>query len=187
MSIERNGRHRTGARRLSRLWIRAVLGAAAMVSAAALLGGCPGTLTDEEKAQFLTGGGPVECGPIGPFLETNCGGTGCHGAMMPASNLDLVSPGVDERVADKTSLCGGLLANTSDPQASVIYTKLLKTPPCGARMPFFRDPLSDEQAACILTWLEGIEPGQGAGGMGGSGGMGGGAGGMGGMGGAGGN
>lgn len=168
------------------LFQRVLLGATGMMSAAALLAGCPGTLTDEEKAKFTGGGGTFECEAIGPYLETKCGSAGCHGAMTPASNLDLVSPGVDERIADKVSMCGGLLANTSDPPASVIYTKLQEQPPCGAPMPFLQERLPDEEIACILTWLEGIEPG-GAGGMGGAGGSGGAGGGMGGMGGAGGN
>ena len=178
MSIERSGLQARG------LWERAAIAAMGMVSAAALLAGCPGTLTDEEKAQFTGGGPAVPCEAIGPYLAKKCGSAGCHGAMTPASNLDLVSPGVDERIADKTAMCGGFLANTTDPQASVIYTKLLDQPPCGARMPFLQAALPAAEIDCVLTWLEGIEPGSagGAGGMGGSGGMGG-AGGMGGSGG----
>jgi hypothetical protein len=51
-------------------------------------------------------------------------------------------------------------------------------------MPFLQAALPAAEIDCVLTWLEGIEPGSagGAGGMGGSGGMGG-AGGMGGSGG----
>jgi hypothetical protein len=136
-----------------------ILGAVGLTSAAALLAGCPGTLTDDEKAKFTVGGGTFDCEEIGPYLEKKCGNAGCHGATTPSSNLDLVSPGVEARIADKTAMCGGLLANTSDPQASVIYTKLLEMPPCGARMPFLQEALPEEEALCILTWLEGIEGG----------------------------
>lgn len=139
------------------LWKRVALGVVGLTSVAALLAGCPGTLTDEEKAKFTGGGGTFECPDIYPYLAEKCGTAGCHGATMPTSNLDLVSPGIEGRIANKTALCGGLLANTSDPQASVIFTKLLDPPPCGARMPFLKEALPDAEVDCILTWLEGIE------------------------------
>jgi hypothetical protein len=156
-----------------------VIGAVGLFSTAALLAGCPGTLTDEEKAKFTGGGTTFECEEIGPYLTKKCGTAGCHGATTPASNLDLVSPGVEQRIANKTAMCGGLLANTNDPQSSSIYTKLLDPPPCGARMPFLQEKLPDEEIDCVLTWLEGIEGGgpvemdAGGGGSGGSGGAGG--------------
>jgi hypothetical protein len=99
-----------------------------------------------------------ECEAIGPYLDKKCANAGCHGAMMPAANLDLVSPGVEGRIADKSAMCGGLLVNTNDPQASLVYTKLLDQPPCGGRMPFLQEALPSEEIDCILTWIEGIEP-----------------------------
>lgn len=162
MSIETSGRkppYPPSSPSGGSVWRSVLLGVVALTSAAALLAGCPGTLTDEEKAKFTGSGGPTfECEAIGPYLEKKCGSAGCHGATTPASNLDLVSPGVEERIADKTAMCGGLLVNTNDPQASVVYTKLLDPPPCGGRMPFLQEALPSEEIDCVLTWIEGIEP-----------------------------
>jgi hypothetical protein len=136
---------------------RVVFAVAALTSGAALLAGCPGTLDDKEK--FTTTGGPGECPEITAYLKTNCGGSGCHGAMLPASNLDLESPGVEERIADKAGMCAGLIANTSDPEASLLYTKLLNPPGCNAQMPFLREELPSNEINCILLWLDTIAPG----------------------------
>ncbi|HLM72976.1 MAG TPA: hypothetical protein VK459_09805, partial [Polyangiaceae bacterium] len=85
MSIERGGQNPTPAgaarRGLRSLWRSVILGAVGLTSAAALLAGCPGTLTDEEKAKFTgAAGGTFECEAIGPYLEKKCGNAGCHGA-----------------------------------------------------------------------------------------------------------
>lgn len=142
--------------------------------------GCPGTL--DNKDQFLAGG--ANCpSDVPAFLAQKCGTANCHSSAAPAAMLDLQSPGVEARVTDKTGAqCIGKLANTSDPENSLLYTKLLDPPGCGLRMPIGA-PLSAEEAICIAQWIETLTPAMGTGGAGGMSGTGG----MGGMGGAGGN
>ncbi len=159
-----------------------LLASALGTSIALLSAGCPGTL--ENKEAFLAGSG--NCPDMPAFLADKCGTANCHSGAAPAAMLDLKSPGVEARVADKPGAqCVGKLANTSDPENSLLYTKLLDPPGCGLRMPIGA-PLSAEESFCVAQWIETLTPGMGTGGAGGMSGTGG-AGGAGGMGGAGGN
>ena len=146
---------------------------------ALLLSGCPGTLEDKER--FLVDAGHAgrsgsgadagdiagkagsdavdpDRGPCGDVVTRifvpSCGGTGCHGAMGPQQDLDLVSPGVAGRVVGVPGIgCTATLADPADPEASLLYRKLSPTPPCGSPMPLARPALSDEDAACVLAWI----------------------------------
>jgi len=97
-------------------------------------------------------------GPCGDVVERifvpSCGGTGCHGATGAQQDLDLVSPGVAERVVGVSGLgCSATLADPANPEASLIYQKLSPTPPCGSPMPLARPALSDEDVACVRAWI----------------------------------
>jgi hypothetical protein len=137
--------------------------------ALSLLAGCPGKLQD--KARFLVdagdldaadapgeaGAGP-ELGPCGDvptrLFVPSCGGTGCHGATAAQQDLDLVSADVASRVVGvQAKVCVGTLADPSNPESSLLYTKLLTGPACGAQMPLARPPLSSTDAACVLSWI----------------------------------
>ena len=146
---------------------------------ALLLTGCPGTLDHKERflvavagASNGTGGSagavPVDAGtdagagsdvgPCGDVVERifvpSCGGTGCHDALGPQQDLDLVSPGVAARVVGVPGLgCTSTLADPANPELSLIYQKLSPTPPCGSPMPLARPALSEEDAACVLAWI----------------------------------
>jgi hypothetical protein len=135
--------------RIARGWTLAVLlaaGALAMV-------GCPGRL--ENKERFLgTGGGPLCPDVPADILAGNCGGTGCHGPVEPASNLDLQSPGLAGRIVGLLAGgCEGVLADPEDPEGSILYQKLLDSPPCGVRMPYESNPLSEYEIACVKEWI----------------------------------
>lgn len=132
----------------------------------AAVGGCPGSL--DNKADFLdagftsssatgsTGTGSNDpCGDVpADILAAKCGGTGCHGTKNPQNGLDLESPGVAARVVGVASkLCPGILAKPSDPESSIIYTKLLETNGCNARMPLARPPLSQKEIDCVKAWI----------------------------------
>ncbi|HYQ44209.1 MAG TPA: hypothetical protein VER11_19640 [Polyangiaceae bacterium] len=95
------------------------------------------------------------CGDVvARIFVPSCGGTGCHGATGPQQDLDLVSPGVAERVVGVSGIgCSAILADPANPEASLIYQKLSPTPPCGSPMPLARPALSDEDVACVLTWI----------------------------------
>ena len=130
--------------------------------ALSLLAGCPGTLKDKELYEAaLDGaagrhdgaGGP--CGDVvARIFVPNCGGSSCHGAQAPQQDLDLVSPGVAARVAGVVGKgCSVMLADPADPEGSLIYQKLLPSPPCGGTMPLARAPLSRADAMCVLGWI----------------------------------
>ncbi|HYQ04640.1 MAG TPA: hypothetical protein VER96_38465 [Polyangiaceae bacterium] len=102
-------------------------------------------------------GGP-DLGPCGDVVARifvpSCGGTGCHGPSGAQQDLDLVSPGVAGRVVGVSGIgCTSTLADPANPETSLIYQKLLPTPPCGSPMPLARPALSDEDVACVRAWI----------------------------------
>jgi hypothetical protein len=159
---------------------RASLAACVTISLAlTLLIGCPGKLSN--KQSFLDyaaahpgfGGDEADspdneptagtagtassgaCGDVVTriFVPT-CGGTGCHSASASQQGLDLVSPDVASRVVGVSAkVCSSTLANPQNPEASLMYQKLLPLPKCGAQMPLARPPLSSADAACVLAWI----------------------------------
>jgi len=136
------------------------------------VGACPGTLADTE--QFLVdatsdataddsgvGAGPDggnvadSCGDVPTrIFQAQCGNAGCHGTGATQEGLDLVSPGLTTRVVGVSGKgCSGLLANPSQPEVSLLYTKLSAQPPCGAQMPIGRSPLGSADVTCVLKWI----------------------------------
>jgi len=127
-----------------------------------LLAGCPGKLEDKELfLAALNDGGlqsQTDAGPCGDVVTRifvpSCGGSGCHGAMAPQQDLDLVSSGVASRVVGVTAKgCSVTLVDPTNPEGSLMYLKLSPNPPCGAQMPLARPPLSSTDAACVLAWI----------------------------------
>lgn len=151
-----------------------------LLSALCLLAGCPGELPN--KAEFeayeaahrdgdagapamtntagaasgVAGSAPSgTCGDVVTriFLPS-CGGTGCHSALAPQQDLDLVSPGVAARVVGTPGKqCLQLLVDPQNPEQSLMYQKLLPKPTCGAQMPLARPALSSADVACVLAWI----------------------------------
>jgi hypothetical protein len=120
---------------------------------AALLAGCPGTLDD--PARFETDGSA--CPDMPTFFTETCALAGCHSAQSMTAGLDLASPNVFQRLSGKRVSGGGgtgLLIDPSNPVGSVLYTKVTATPPYPNRMPASGGPLSDDEIACVLTWIE---------------------------------
>lgn len=118
--------------------------------------GCPGsndTATDTDEP-------PLDC-DIPVLFEQRCGGSTCHGGgESSASDLDLVSPGVEERVSGATGTnCSGILADSADPEGSLLYTKTSEeTPTCGVRMPIAGEPLTEDELTCMRYWISGLLP-----------------------------
>src|SRR3954471_3759459 len=119
---------------------RSLLVAAALalmpVAPAALLG-CPGSLEDPGRfaGQFGTDGGSSACDNVPVFLQTTCATTSCHTSTTPAGMLDLASPDIASRLTGKKAAGSmGLLIDASQPDDSVLYTKLMDPPPFGSRM-----------------------------------------------------
>lgn len=126
--------------------------------------GCAGSLEDPEEFATQTDGGAFEAaaaeaasGPSCPDVPTlfrqTCGTSGCHDATTKAEALDLVSPGLPARLVGVPSVEGvGLLIDPAAPSKSVLYSKLLPTPPFGARMPT-GGSLDANTTQCVLAWI----------------------------------
>ena len=164
--------------RTERAWFTAL--PLALLGALCLLAGCPGELAN--KADFeayaaahgdsgapaltneagtssghagTSGAANGACGDVvARILVPSCGGTGCHSALAPQQDLDLVSPGVASRVVGvPAKQCLQLLVDPQNPEQSLMYQKLLPKPTCGAQMPLARPALSSADMACVLAWI----------------------------------
>ena len=131
---------------------------------AALAGGpfaCAAPLDD--PGRFLDGGATsstsCEVNVESDILAVRCAGSVCHSAgEQKAAGLDLVSPGVADRVknvASASAECGGtMLVVPGDPGTSLLYQKVGDDPPCGSRMPLAQDALSEEELECVRSWIQ---------------------------------
>jgi MYXO-CTERM domain-containing protein len=130
--------------------------------------GCASELKDKERflaAQAEGGGeGPSEaasdaapaaaCPDVPQMLAAGCAGEGCHSRPAKAGALDLESPDISGRLLGvRASGGGGLLIDPSYPEQSVLYTKLLASPPFGQRMPTGAPPYDTARLACVFAWV----------------------------------
>jgi len=100
-----------------------------------------------------TGGGagcPMAC----MIIMTKC--ATCHQMTGGAGMLDLMTANPGMRLKDMKSpnvACSGkALIDSASPMASLLYTKVTATPPCGARMPI-GSMLSDSEITCMQQWV----------------------------------
>ncbi|MCH2109716.1 MAG: hypothetical protein MK135_10320, partial [Polyangiaceae bacterium] len=94
--------------------------------------------------------------------ENGCTEAGGHGAR-PQANLDLLSPGVGERlvgVAATGEACGGEpLINLDSPEQSLLLRKINPAlfgddgQTCGGIMPLNSEGVSDDDFACLKRWV----------------------------------
>ena len=118
------------------------------------LAGCPGSLGDPQR--FRDG---EQCPDVPEdIFAMTCGGSGCHEAYMPAAQLDLVTPGVADRLVGvqavgEACVAMGTLVVPEDPEASLLYLKLAGSPPCGEPMPLLADALTAKQLSCVKEWI----------------------------------
>lgn len=91
------------------------------------------------------------------IFASSCNGNGCHGALSNRGSLDLVSPGVDQRLfhVESTADCGERkLIVPGHPEQSLLYNKITEAVPlCGDQMPLNRK-LSRSEVACIYDYIE---------------------------------
>lgn len=139
----------------------------ALLFACSALAGCPGRLEDPERffdagaqdAGALDGGAPA-CPPDvdvpADVFAASCDGANCHGTDRPALGLDLVSPDVWSRIADRETVNAACapapLVDPDAPRASGLYLKVSGTA-CGQRMPV-GGALDAETIACIERWMQ---------------------------------
>lgn len=91
------------------------------------------------------------------IFASSCNGNACHGAEFHQANLDLVSPGVDQRLfhVQSTADCGERkLVVPGHPEQSLLYNKISNSVPlCGDPMPLNR-ALSKSEIACVYDYIE---------------------------------
>lgn len=126
------------------------------------VGGCKDTPPADDtgsESESEAGDPPLEC-DIPQLFAERCDGSICHHSEdSPAGDLDLVSPGVEQRVSGAGgTTCAGILADPADPSRSLLYTMVSDTPTCGSRMPLGGDPLSEDEIACMRHWISGLLP-----------------------------
>lgn len=121
-----------------------------------LLLGCPGEL--ENPDQY-----PDEplalCQldiDVPALFRSKCGSSTCHQGDDPAAELDLVAPGVFERLENvpATQCEGRVRIDPLEPNSSFLVEKLRGTQPvgCGERMPFVSF-LTGAEIACVQRWV----------------------------------
>lgn len=124
--------------------------------------GCAGTLDDPDRFRPDAEAAPVatatpapaaSCGDVEvSIVRLRC--SSCHGATGGTAGLDLETPGVLARLADKRTVDGtARLVVKGNAESSALFTKLGKTPPFGSRMPT-GTPLSDSDIACVKAWID---------------------------------
>lgn len=134
-----------------------------------MVGGCAGPTIDPLRPD---GGPAVDAGPLDctdadavrtRLLQWRCGDGDCHDERRPAADLDLVSPGLNERLVGATSVhercVGRPLVVPGVARASFLMDKVLGTHGrCGDPMPSATTALSPEERRCLALWIDAIPP-----------------------------
>ena len=109
--------------------------------------GCPGSLKDPSRFTAACPDVPTA------ILGARCATAGCHTAGDRAGGLDLVSPGLTQRLVGVTAHGGpGLLVDPGNPDGSILVRKLTPTPPFGAQDPPGA-PLDPQSLDCVRKWV----------------------------------
>ena len=127
---------------LRSMLLLAVLGAA----------GCAGEL--ENPARFTN----CPPGAVEQIFQARCqsaDGKGCHGSSEPDADLDLVSPGVGDRVRGltSTSMCEGR-SLVDGPGESHLLVEKIDDSTCGSPMPLGEPALSPNEIECVRRWVD---------------------------------
>ncbi len=102
--------------------------------------------------------GDLESGVIKIFAE-NCALAGCHTGTSPLMNLKLTEDEFLQRTINQPSLerPGTMRIKPGDPENSYLVKKIIGADDIvGQRMPFGRDPLTDDQIATIVGWIKSL-------------------------------
>lgn len=141
--------------------------------------GCAGSIEDPEpflaaRADGATGDASQSPSPPPPpppggcpdgfsverqIFATRCATSTCHDALSAVAGLDLESPAVGSRLRNHASdACAGRVwADPSDPDGSLMVSKLRASPSCGDIMPPAPvAPLTDTEIACVRAWVQAL-------------------------------
>ncbi|RZO60272.1 MAG: hypothetical protein EVA89_13485 [Sandaracinaceae bacterium] len=94
-------------------------------------------------------------------FERYCGDADCHDADRPEAGMDLVTPGVTERLSNRNSVIEGceerVVVVPGVARASFMLDKVLATQGgCGDPMPLEGD-LPLEGRRCLVEWIDALE------------------------------
>ncbi|HET6583417.1 MAG TPA: hypothetical protein VFG69_08215, partial [Nannocystaceae bacterium] len=107
-----------------------------------------------EFGETPTGSGATFSGHVQPILDARCATAGCHGALAPASGLDLT-----KGVARANLLLPSLQnpdvprVTPGNPTNSYLITKLTGNGLAGLQMPLMATPLSADELEVVRTWI----------------------------------
>jgi hypothetical protein len=89
------------------------------------------------------------------IFTPSCTASACHSAQSQQANLDLESSGLPLRLVNKLAHGGpGYLIDSKNPGQSVLYLKVTANPPFQFQMPLGTPPLSPDEMACLLAWVQ---------------------------------
>ncbi len=94
------------------------------------------------------------------IFEQNCARSGCHVGTTPMMGLKLTADEFYARTVNQpsTEMPELMRVKPGEPDSSYLVMKVLGTADIiGGRMPFGRDPLSDEEISTIVQWVESIQ------------------------------
>jgi hypothetical protein len=112
---------------------------------------CPGTL---DEGKFAGAGACTD--PVKEIFTPTCAISGCHSTADSDSSgkLDLEAPNVADRLRGKKATGGaGSLIDLTNPEQSVLITKLKSPVPFGSRMPLGSPALDSVKQKCIHDWV----------------------------------
>jgi hypothetical protein len=121
--------------------------------------GSAGTGSVGAAGSGSTAGGAV-CDAPKTILTPICGNSGCHGADSPQGDFgvsDAAARALVDKPAQPSGISCGKFFDSANPQASAVLTMLQDNPPSGCLMtpmPLGADPLTPDQTACILSWIQ---------------------------------
>jgi hypothetical protein len=134
--------------------------------------GCAGELDNPDDFTFLLDGSAAdasgsdddaggtgelpEC--VAEAFDTGCGTSACHG--VGSLTVDLLSPGVAERLVDMPAIDDGLCKDRvyipTDGEPSLLLQKLSDAVDCGLLMPYGRlgtTPWDEDSYDCVEAWV----------------------------------
>jgi hypothetical protein len=103
-----------------------------------------------------TGGSGGACDAFTTILLPKCGTAGCHDASSTQGAFAVTEEGVTDFVNKKATYCDEPYIDSANPAQSLIYLKLAEDFPAGCgnlQMPANGDYLTEEEEACVLSWL----------------------------------
>lgn len=99
-------------------------------------------------------------GKVRVIFKENCTTAGCHVGNTPMMGLKLTEDEFYARTVNQKSTERSQLVRIKpgEPDSSYLVMKILGTSGIiGSRMPFGRDPLTDDEIAAIVQWISGLE------------------------------